>query len=474
MINGSKEENLINHKNYKMKSRFIALLSIALLGIGGLSAQSNDCATIAALAYDDAKAKRYDAAYAPLMKVKDDCPKYSLATYQYLERVLESKIKKVEGAEKEKFVEELIQVWEQRLELFPSKTKKGDVYSDIAKLKYFNKIGDSQSQYDAFDKAFVEDKEHFTSAVGLYAYFSLLVDMQDAGQRSLEDVFVKYDDVISKVEEEENKLAQMLAKLLEKQEAGETLTSKEEKLIKTAETNLVAYSKVKGSINAKLGQRADCDNLIPLYSKDFEAKKGDVSWLESANARLSAKDCTTDPLFIKVSEALHKLQPSAKSAYSLGQLAESKGDRSKALEYYNQAAELETNVASRARIYYRIASNYKDRGSYSQARNFYRKALKEKPSLGSAYLQIANMYAKSANDCGQTTFDKRAVYWLAADYAAKAGRVDPGLSSNANQAAAAYRGRAPQKSDIFQEGRSAGEPIKVGCWIGETVRIPSL
>ena len=457
-----------------MKARFIALIMLALLGSGYLSAQSNDCATMAALAYDDAKAKNYDKAYAPLMKVREQCPKYSLATYQYLERVLNDKIDKAQGAEKEKYVQELIDVWKQRLELFPGKTKEGDVLSDIAKLKYFNKIGDKQSQYQAFDEAFTKDRENFTSAVGLYAYFSLLVDLQDEGKKTLEDVFSKYDDVISKVETEENDLAETLAKLLEKQEKGEDLTSKEEKMIKIAETNLEAYNKVKNSINAKLGQRADCDNLIPLYSKEFDEKKDDVKWLENANSRLSAKDCTDDPLFYKVSEALHKLKPSAKSAYSLGQLAEAKGDYSKALQYYNQAAELEENPSDKAKIYYRIASNYKDKGSYSQARSFYRKALNAKPSLGNAYLQIANMYAKSANNCGTTTFEKRAVYWLAAEYAAKAGRVDPGLSSNANQAAAAYKGRAPQKGDVFQEGRKSGEVIQIGCWIGESVRIPNL
>jgi len=66
------------------------------------------------------------------------------------------------------------------------------------------------------------------------------------------------------------------------------------------------------------------------------------------------------------------------------------------------------------------------------------------------------------------------VYWLAADYAARAARVDPSIASNANQTATAYRGRAPQKSDVFQQGRSAGEAIRIGCWIGETVRIPQM
>ncbi|SHF77552.1 Tetratricopeptide repeat-containing protein [Salegentibacter echinorum] len=457
-----------------MKARFIALLTGAVLGSSVLSAQSNDCATMAALAYDDAKAKNYDAAYEPLMKVREKCPEYSLATFQYGERALEYKIDNTEGAEKKEFIKELIGLWEERLELFPAKTSKGKVYSDIAQLKFDNKIGTTEELYNAFDKVYKEDKENFTSPKGLYSYFQLMVDMQDAGDRELQDVFDSYDKVMEKIEEEENKAAENLAPLLKKQEAGEDLTKKEEKKIKYAEINLNNYNSVKKALNAKLGARADCDNLIPLYKKDFEAKKSDVNWLQNANARLSAKDCTEDPLFFQVSEALHQLEPSAKSAYSLGQLAEADGDRAKALDYYNEAAELEQDPNDRARIYYRIASNYKDRGSFSQARNFYRKALKAKPSLGTAYLQIANMVAKSANNCGEDSFSKRAVYWLAAEYAARAARVDPSIASNANESATAYRGRAPQKTDVFQKGKKAGEAIKIGCWIGETVRIPQM
>lgn len=457
-----------------MKKRFLALVTIALSGLGSVSAQSGDCATMAALAYDDAKAKNYDAAYPALMKVKEECPKYSLATYQYLERAIEYKIEKAEQGDKKELVEELIDIWETRLELYPGKTSKGKIYSDIALLKFDNKIGDKEDQYNAFDKAYTEDKDNFKSPKGLYAYFDLMAEMQDEGEKTLQDVFDSYDRVFTKIEEEENEAAENLAPLLKKQEEGADLTAKEEKQIKYAEINLANYSKVKEAINAKLGARADCDNLIPLYSKDFEAKQTEVVWLKNVNARLSAKDCTEDPLFIKVSEALHKLEPSAKSAYSLGQLAESEGNSAKALQYYNQAAELETNKSDKAKIYYRIGNNYKEKGSFSQARSLYRKALNEKPSLGSAYLQIASMYAQSANNCGEDAFTKRAVYWLAADYASRAARVDPSISGNANQAAAAYRGRAPQKSDVFQSSKNIGDAISIGCWIGETVRIPNL
>ncbi|APU67738.1 MULTISPECIES: hypothetical protein [Christiangramia] len=456
-----------------MKKRILMLLTVALAGSGLANAQA-DCAREAALAYDQAKAKNYDAALPALQKIRETCPKYSMATYQYLERALEAKIDKAPEGQKEQYVEDLIEVWEQRLELYPEKTQKGKIYADIAQLKYDNKLGDEEELYEAYDKAWNEDKESFTSPKGLYAYFDLVVNMQDAGERSLQDVFDQYDKVFGKIEQEENDAAEALAPLLKKQEEGEELTAKEKKQIKYSEINLNNYSKVKAALNAKLGARADCDNLIPLYKKDFEAKKTDVSWLRNANARLSAKDCTEDPLFVQVSEALHKLEPSAKSAFSLGQLAEANGDGAKALQYYNEAAELETNKSDKARIYYRIAGNYKDKGSYGQARSFYRKALDAKPSLGSAYLQIASMYAKSANSCGTDTFTKRAVYWLAADYASRAARVDPSIASNANQAASSYRGLAPQKSDIFQSSYNAGQTISIGCWIGESVRVPNL
>ena len=83
------------------------------------------------------------------------------------------------------------------------------------------------------------------------------------------------------------------------------------------------------------------------------------------------------------------------------------------------------------------------------------------------------MYAKSANNCGDTNFNKRAVFWLAASTAEKAGRVDSRLKKTAAQNAASYRASAPQKADIFTEG-NAGQPLKIGCWIQRTITIPSL
>ncbi len=83
------------------------------------------------------------------------------------------------------------------------------------------------------------------------------------------------------------------------------------------------------------------------------------------------------------------------------------------------------------------------------------------------------MYADSANDCGDTQFNKRAVYWLAADLAKKAGNVDNSLSKVAQRTAESYIGRAPSKTDIFTEGKE-GAVIKFDCWINRSVTVPKL
>lgn len=456
-----------------MKTKAIIFFSGLLLSTGVLQAQANqECATTAALAYSDAKAGNYEAAWPRIQTLRAECPTYSIVTYQYGERILKDKIKNAAEAEKAALAEDMIKLYEQRLQHFPSNTNASEVYVDIAQIRYDNKIGTTEEQFQAFDKAFKEDPAGF-NAKSLYTYFNLLIDLQDAGKKELQDVFDAYDAVTSTLEEKENDMAEGLAQLIEKQDAGENLTSKEETRMKAYESNLGAYNTVKKGINGLLGQRADCENLIPLYTKDFDARKGDVDWLKSAAGRLSAKDCTEDPLFFQLVEALHQAEPSAKSALYLGQLAEADGNASKALEYYNQSADLETNPSDKANVYMRIANNNKKAGRYGQARTYYNRALDAKPSLGRAYLHIADMIAKSANNCGNTTFEKRAVYWLAADYAARAGRVDPSLSSNANQAVASYKGLAPQRADIFTEGM-AGKTISIGCWIGQSVRVPNL
>jgi tetratricopeptide (TPR) repeat protein len=451
-----------------MKKNVIMLMAVLALGVGKLTAQMDDCAITLSLFVEPAKAKNYDAALPHYEKVVQECPKYSLATYQYGEKMFKHFI---EQGDKSK-VDSYIKNFNLRMEHYPSRTKKGDVMSKIAQLKYDNNMGSKMEIFNDFDNAYKTDAANFKSPKSIYTYFSLAVDLYDAGQKDIQEVFDLYDEVISKIEVEESSLAKSLTDLISKEEAGTELSSKEKKRVKAYETNLNAYGTVKGSVNGKLGNIADCENLIPLYEKEFENKKNDINWLRGAAGRLNAKDCET-PLFFQLVQQLHNLEPSAKSAFYLGRLADREGDASTALEYYNQAAELETNSSDKAKIYYSIAENMRGKGQYGQARSYYNKALAEKPSMGVCYLKIAQMYAKSANNCGSSVFEKRAINWLAAQMADKAARVDASIASNARAAASSYRQRAPSKTDIFSESM-AGKTVTFSCWVGGSVKVPNL
>lgn len=454
-------------------------VTIALVALFGMSSfvanaqlSAQECATTGSVFYESAKVGNYDAAYTPFMQLRKDCPKWSLALYQLGEKLLKDRIKK--GTNKTADINDLLSLYRDRMTHFPSKTKKGDVMGDIGLLMYDNNMGSKKDQFKAFDDAEKTDSDNFTSPKQLYIYFNLATELVDANQMPLEDYFELYDLLINKIEGKENDMAKIIGGLIEKQDAGTKLTSKEAKKLENAEKNLGSYGKIKGSINTLLGQRADCENLVPLYNKQFEERKGDINWVRVAAGRLSAKDCSDDTnLFYRLVQQLHVLEPSAKSAFYLGKLAEKDGDSKTALDYYNQSADLETNPNEQAKVYYQIAENMRKKGSFGQARSYYRKALDKKPSMGMCYLRIAKMYGDSANNCGTDVFSKRAVNWLAADMAAKAARVDGSIASNANAAAASYRGRAPSKQDIFTEGM-AGKTVTLSCWIGQNIKVPSL
>lgn len=471
MIYGLKNENMININLFKMKSKLTLLL---LLVIGFLSnAQSTEkCGEDIQYLLQYAKANQYNEAYPILQNMRKNCPSFNDAIYKIGDYVLKYKIDNAEGAEaKEVEVRDLLLMYDQYDKNFPNNNQGNTMKK--AMVLFDNGVGTKEEIYSLLDKAFKNDKDNFSSAKALYTYFEIFVDNYEAGKGiELQQVFDKYDEIIEKLELEEKGLSDELDVLLNKIESGQELTDKENRLKSKYETNLEAFSTVKGSMDAKIVLLSTCDKLIPFYQKSFEEKKNDVLWLKRAAERLEAKDCDSDPLFTKISEQLHKLNPTAESAYLLGVSAQRAKNTTKALEYFNQSAELFTDATKKAKVYYKIATMF-GTSNKTQARTYARKALSAKPSFGQAYMLMAQLYASSANECGKTPFEKRAVYWLCAQYANKAAAVDPGLKATASRQAASYNASAPSKTDIFNEAM-AGKTISFNCWIGESVRVPNL
>jgi len=422
------------------------------------------------------KSKNYDAAFVPWMELRTTTPKLNKAIYIFGERILKNKISTSEGDEKVKFLLDLLKLWEERSINFPKITPKGAYLAKASQLNYDNKkllLQSNEQLYAAFDLAYNTDLETFTNPKSLYTYFSLMVGLYDSKLKSAQELFSKYDDISEKINIEVKNYTNKRNAFLDQDGEVKELSKKDTSRLKSYNSYLKAYSQISGSIDTKLGTRANCENLVPLYSKDFEEFKNDGIWLQRAMNRMYAKGCNDDPLFVTIVEQKNALEPNADTAFYLGILKDKAGNSKEALSFYNQAVDLETSSYEKSKILYKIATSFKKKGRFSQARSYYTKALKANPSMGKCHLSIAAMYARSANTCGTDNFSKRAVYWLAAKEAAKAGRIDPRMAKNANMSIANYKAKAPQKSEIFSSGRT-GQVIKVGCWIGQSVKVPSL
>ncbi|SFW63363.1 hypothetical protein [Cellulophaga fucicola] len=461
----------------KKKLYFIAIAFISVMGVSyaqetaAATVDKSECANNFQLYAQDAKVKNYDAAYGPWKKVYEACPDYHYANYAYGERILKHKIDKATGAEKTEFVNMLLGVYDNYLKYFPTKTSKAEILIDKQLLKYDEKMSTDAEDYAALHIAFTEDKEHFKNAKALYLYFSSLVDLHKAGKEELQTVFDVYDDVTEKIEEENKELVATITKLLPKEDAG-TLTKKEKQLLRVSSANSENYGKIASSVDSKLGDLANCENLIPLYEKNFEEKQNDLTWVKRAVSRMYSKECLDSPMFKKLFEKQLAMEPSANAYLYSASLKLKSGDSKGALADFTKASELETDPYKKANILYKIANSY-SRISKSTSYRYAGKSLEANPSNGRAYLLMARLVSSSANDCGSTRFEKLAVNWKAAELARKAGRVDPSLKSASASAASSYSQRAPTKTDIFSNNMQ-GKTVTFNCWVGGSVKVPNL
>ena len=440
---------------------------------------SEDCRENLSIFAESAKIKNYQAAYEPWMSVRTNCPKYSLATFQYGELILKDFIKNSSSEqEKMNYVDDLLKLYDEWAANFPIRkgvNQIGKIYSSKGQAMIDNNIEDKLKIYQTFEYAYNNDINSFSNPKSLAYYFQTAYDLYKMGNSEvpLEVLFNKYEELTERFESLRIDIAKNIDIILKKEESGVALNSREERNKRIYDTNSNAVGAYLQLIDQRIAKEATCDILIPLYSKSFEANKDNSLWIKRAAGRLDGKECSDDPLFVTLVEQLHSLEPSADSAYYLGILNDKSGNSDQALKYYQESVTLESDNYKKANILYRIAVKFKNSGRKTSSRNYAERALSFQPSMGKAYILIANLYASSANACGDSQFNKRAVYWLAAQTAQKAGRVDASIRKIANRTAASYNGRAPSKTDIFTEGNQ-GQTVRFSCWIGRSVKVPNL
>lgn len=449
--------------------RKLLLLAVGLLfSFNTVNAQASQEAMIKYnLFKGDYKSKNYEGAYENWLWCLNNSPKLSVNIYKLGIKIAEHKLKTAKTEEEKSDAIALVRrVFDQRIELYPKDLAK--VYSDYA--DFLSKIKASDDDvYEVLNKAYKIDPSKM-GVKSIYRFFEYTTAKYR--ETNVQFIFDTYDVLVDAVHKKLDNYAKKLDSYAAKEEAGNVLTSKEKSYQRAYTNNSKAIGQVEGGLDRIIVELSTCDRLIPMFTADFEANKTNGAWLKSSVSRMYKKECTEDPLYDKLVEAYVKAEPSPEASVFYAGILLKHNEFNKAKEYFEQAVEQESDPIKKAGYLYKIAQIMKKKGRKSEARSYARKAIANKRSMGKAYLLIASLYAKSANSCGKSEFEKKMVYVAALKMAEIAQRVDPANASTAKKYVKSYKSSIPSKKLIFTEGVKSGTPFKVGCWIGETVKIP--
>lgn len=156
--------------------------------------------------------------------------------------------------------------------------------------------------------------------------------------------------------------------------------------------------------------------------------------------------------------------------YDAAQL-QKEGKYSEAIARYQEAINLSTDDEAKAQFYYSIAFIQTwQMGQLQTARDNARKAASLKEGWGKPYVLIGDIYTKGASGCGDD-WDTRMAIIAAIDKYAYARSIDSEVAGEASQKISRVSGSLPEKQEGFMRGIQEGQSVRVGCWIGETVKV---
>jgi hypothetical protein len=424
---------------------------LGVMFITDSNAQKFDCTSKMTEYKELFKAKKIAESYDTWTAISKNCPKENEAVYTDGIEIIQYKIDNAASAEeKEKLVREVLKLYDQYNKYFPLTTPDFEVNKAMTLVAY--KIDAKEEIFTLLDRGFTKASNKVTSANAIFTYFSMYCEKFNNGDKSItsNSVLEKYTLV--------NSLLNQLQ--VAKPDSNDSEQAKQNRDYKTAQI----------AINRLIKDLATCENLDAFYTKNYTDNQENGDWITSALLSLSGK-CSAKPIFNTLAEKLYAMKVTDQSAnfMALANLKQRKFPE--AIKFYNESAELQTNPIEKAKIYYTLATGLLA-NDLPKSKEYLKKALSSDPKMGKAYLFLAQLYSNSANDCGKTDFEKKAVYYLAIQTAQKAGVAELRLKTTADKTAKDYEAKS-LTADEISKAKMNGKSLTIGCWINETITFPA-
>ena len=408
---------------------------------GKFGADSIECVKNISVYREFVKQKNYTDAVSPWRWAYLNCPKSTKNLYVDGSKIFKHLIKNAKGNKSLQIalVDSLMMMYDQRITFFG---QEGYVLglkgADMLKLQ-------PKNLEDAFGllQQSVKLQGNNSKATALAAYFQAASKKFEVGTFTKSDVLEVYSIVADHIDYNINK------------------GGKSQKF----------YSQAAEKVEKLFVPFATCEDLVSMFDAKYAETPDDLSLLKRITKVLDKKDCTDASVYFTAAGKLHEVDPTAFSAYSMGNLSLKKNKSSDAIAYYKQAIELSSNSDKKANYVYGLAKAYFLAGSYQTARSKAYEALELNATWGKPMILIGEIYAASASSCGSNLFEQGMVYSAAIDKFIQAQRIDDSIEDIANRKIATYSKYLPSNEDAFFSGAKEGSAYKVGCWINESTKV---
>lgn len=435
-------------------SAFMFSGSVFAQKYGATPEDSSECVMNNSLYQEFYKQKQWKDAYEPWKLVVEHCPKYHTNTYVRGTNILANLYATAATAEeRENYFKEMLWMNDKRAEAFGEKwnctARKAQTYQQY-------KPNEKTTIYNLYKQAAEEGGQELDQqycVLYLQATIQYLVSIQ----ATTEQMSILFDVYDYASEAMDHSLTQTANELDAATQLGdEKKIAKLQKELDNTRNNIAALEKL-------IEPYASCDKIIPIYENRFKETPTDLALLKKITTALNSKGCTESELFFAATENLHKIEPTPKSAFLMGQMLLGKKEFESAAKYLEEAENTSEDVGTKAKAAFQRATALSRAKSYSAAREAARRAANYDKSLaGKATLLVANMYLATP---GQNAA------FAAYDEAARAKSLDPSVAADANRVMNAAHGRFPTKENLFFEGGTAGASVSVGSWIGGTATV---
>ncbi len=387
-------------------------------------------------------------AIGPWLWVFNHCPRSTEAIYVDGDKIMRWRIKNAPQDKKKALVDTLMMLFDKRIKYFPNNYRTHQPQAGYVRGR--EGIALYQISPESFDKAYYIlkqsvnlDKDRTTAAVLAY-YFRNAAKMVQAGKLDTLSLINAYDTISNYIDEN---IARYKAQNNSRRETE--------------------YKNVKGYIDLTFEPFASCGTLARVFGKRYQQHPDDSVLLKKIVSLLDEKHCYNEPLYFDASVSLYKVNPNPESAFMIGKMLLQKKKYKEALDYLSKSTTM-SDTSSLEEDYMLMAQTYSTLHNFSKAREMAYKAIKLDPHSGIPYEFIGDLYAVSADKCGNNDLTKKVAFWAAVDMYNKAKKADPEMANAMNKKIAIYKQHFPTRETMFFYNIKPGDKYKVGCWINVT------